>query len=221
LKKVLYQDGSRILYQTDNEEEVLVKFSDDIVDGKGNVKTSVKSKGALQADMAAHIFKLLASYHIPTVFKSAKSDKEILVKRANLLPLKVYVENQPAEQGMANPVLSYALLTDGREKKVEMPEVRSSGVVTGEQLGHIRRYAVKINVILRNFFTRRGLDLLGFWIQFGVLNGKVVICSEFSLDTCDLKELNSRTKFTSAYLSSHTENLDELFSQLCHKLMLS
>lgn len=220
MKKVIAEYGTKILYETDNEEEILCKFTDDLVDGRGNSKGTVKNKSSINSGIAAHIYKVLSSYHIPTHFKNQKSAKELTLKNAEVVPVIVTLANESGDDGVVTPVITYASVADGAAKSIEIGDIISAELFSQEELADVRRYVLKINVVLRNFFMRRGLELLGFSVQFGFFNGKMVVCSEFTPDTCDLKDADSRTKFTSSYLISHIDNADELFELVHQKILL-
>ena len=89
MKNILAQDGNRVIFETDNEDEIVLKFTDDIVDGRGNAKGSSKNKAAVNATMTTHIFKVLSSYHVPTFFKSQKSAKELGLHPSKLIEAMV------------------------------------------------------------------------------------------------------------------------------------
>ena len=213
MEKILWQDENRVAFETENENEIVLRFTDDIVDGRGNVKGSSTNKAAVNASMTAHIFKVLSGYHVPTYFKSQKSANELLLKGSEIFPVKITVANEANEEGVITPTIQYVMVADDSETPVEPDELVANETSTVEQVADFRRYTLKVNVVLRNFFERRHLELLGFSIQFGVVNGNMAVCSELTLDTCDLKDAQSRTKFTTAYIISHLDNATELYEQ--------
>ncbi len=129
MKKIISEDGNKILYETDNEEEVLLKYSDDVVDNKGNVKGTVKNKAIVNAAIAAYIFKLLSSYHVPTFFKSQKSAKELLLKKADLLPFRLQVSQEKAGDGEQVPMMKYESLANETATSIEAEEIVSSAIL--------------------------------------------------------------------------------------------
>ncbi len=220
MKKKVFEDGNHVLFQTDNEDEFLLKFTDNIVDAKGNVKGSAKNKGAVNGRIAAHIYKVLASYHLPVRFKSQKSDKELIVKNAELFPFYVKLTNVEKEGEPSPPQFEFTLIEEEVAKPVEVKQLVSSGAVSKEQFDEIRRYVIKMNVILKDFFKRRGLELLAFQAQFGMLpNEKIGLCSEMTLDACEVKEAKSRTKFTTSYIISHVDAAADLYERALNAIL--
>ncbi len=220
MKKVIAEYGYKTLYETDNNDEILCKFTDDLVDGRGHVKGSVKNKSAINAAIAAHLFKVLSGYHVPTHFKNQKTAKELTLKNAEIVPVLVKLSNEVNDDGVVVPTLSYDSLADGSAKTVEVKDIIAAELFSADEMADVRRYTLKINVILRSLFDRRGIELLGFTTQFGFFNGKLLVCNEFTPDTCDLKDAGSRTKFTTTYLISHLDNADELYEQVQAKMLI-
>jgi phosphoribosylaminoimidazole-succinocarboxamide synthase len=220
LKKVIFEDGTKILSETDNDEEILCKFTDDLVDARGHVKGSIKNKAAINATIAVYIYKLLSSYHVPTHFKSVKSAKELTLKKVDVFPFRITVTNETTDDDRIVPAIQYQQITDGQFTDMSEKDIVSKELLSEDDMTDVRRMILKINVVLQNFFERRGLEFLGFWTQVGYANDKLVVCNEFTPDTLDIKEAGSRIKFTTTYLLSHIENADELYEQL-HQRILS
>ena len=124
MKKKIFDDGNQSMYETENEDELLLKFSDDLVDNRGHVKASVKNKGAVAARLAVHLYKVMASYHFPVRFKSQKSEKELIVKKAELFPFYCAVTSNEDEETTA-PQLDYVLIEESGKRTVEAHELMS------------------------------------------------------------------------------------------------
>jgi phosphoribosylaminoimidazole-succinocarboxamide synthase len=219
LKKVIAEYGNKIIYETDNEDELLCKFTDDLVDARGNVKGTIKNKAAINGSIAVHLAKVLSSYHVPTFYKNQKSAKELTIKNAEVVPIIVTLTNETNDEGVNVPAITYESIADGSTSPIEVDEIVKQELFSEEELTDVRRYALKINVVLRNLFERRNLELLGFHFQFGFFNGKMIVCSELTPETCDLKEIGSRTKFTTTYLLSHLDNANELYEQVQQSIL--
>lgn len=222
MKKKIFEDGNHILSEMDNEDELLLKFTDDIIDSGGRVKGTVKNKGAVCGQIAGHLYKLLASYHLPVRLKSQKSERELVVKNADLFPFYVSLQNNQADDGTESPNIQFVLFKDDAEKVVDIKGLVSEGAASQDHAVEVRRMVLKMNVVLKSFFQRRNLQLLGFRAQFGILpNEKVALCSELTLDSCELKSASSRTKFTTTYMLSHLDNAAELYDEALSAILLS
>ena len=219
MKKKISDDGNTALYETDKDEELLLKFNDDIIDGRGNVKAKTKLKGTLNAQLAQHLFKLIDSYHIPTPFKSQPCAKELLCKDFEQFPFKIVVTNVEKNEPLESPQLQYFSTENGRDREIAPSELVDSQVLTPEQGGDLRRMSLKLNVILKDFFQRRRFEVHAFEVQFGMIGNRLGLCSPLTLDTVDLKDMDSVRKFSSHHIASHAENADELYEEISQKLL--
>ena len=57
-------------------------------------------------------------------------------------------------------------------------------LATKNELSEIRKLALKINTILVKYLNEKNLLLPDFKLEFGRLNGKIVLADEISCDTC-------------------------------------
>jgi phosphoribosylaminoimidazole-succinocarboxamide synthase len=92
-KKLLDEVGSKKIYEGDSEDRLILSFNDSMVDADGNLKGKVKGKAAKNNDISSQIFEYLESYNVMTHFISKLSDKEMQVKKSEILPLEIIVSN--------------------------------------------------------------------------------------------------------------------------------
>jgi phosphoribosylaminoimidazole-succinocarboxamide synthase len=60
------------------------------------------------------------------------------------------------------------------------------GIATHEEIAQIREMALKVNEILKNYLDEKGFLLPDFKLEFGRVDGKIVVADEISCDTCRL-----------------------------------
>ncbi len=200
-KKKLYEGKSKKLYECENEAELIQEFKDDAVTSHKNKPVLVKGKGALNNQISAQVFRYLNSFHIPTHFIRELSEKEVLVKKLEMIPIIVMVRNIATgtlvqRYGMAEgkelecPIIEYYLKDEERDDPmINEDHIISFGHATSSEIKEIHRLASKINVILKAFFQRRYLKLVDIRLEFGRLNGKIVLGDELSLNTCRFLDL--------------------------------
>ncbi len=131
------------------------------------------------------------------------SAKEMLIRRLEIIPVKVVIRNNAAgricqtfglkdgqefrhpiiEHYLKNPQLGNPLLNDSH--------ISAFGIAAPEELQAINRVALRANAILKSYFERRDLRLVDFGLEFGRYNGQILVGDEISLDTCRLFDLRS------------------------------
>ncbi|MDZ7271373.1 MAG: phosphoribosylaminoimidazolesuccinocarboxamide synthase [candidate division KSB1 bacterium] len=229
--KKLYEGKTKRLYTTDNPDLLIQEFKHDAVAANGAKSTTVKGKGVVNNRVSAHLFRYLESYHVPTHFVKSLSDTEMLVKRLDIIPVEVVVRNVAVgslgerfgvEQGedLPHPVVEYYLKDDERhDPMLNEDHVVAFGHASGGDLGHIRRTALKINVVLRDFFLRRNLKLLDVKLEFGRAKGKILVGDEISLDTCRLQDLQSGQRLDRDYLVADPVRAEQLYQDFLVRVL--
>ena len=64
--------------------------------------------------------------------------------------------------------------------------VLALGLAGEEELGAVKRAALRVGELLKAFFAERGLELVDFKLEFGRLGGEVLLADEISPDTMRL-----------------------------------
>lgn len=206
-KKKLYEGKAKIVYETDNEDIYIQEFKDDATAFDGAKKGRIKSKGIVNNQISGHLFTYLESYHVPTHFVKAHSDRSMFIKKLDMIPVEVVMRNIATgslvkrygiEDGkeLEQPILEYYLKDDSKhDPMINEHHIVSFGHATADELKQIQRYAQKINAILKSFFYRRNMMLVDFKLEFGRnKSGKICLGDEISPDTCRFWDIETREK---------------------------
>src|SRR3989338_4780922 len=92
----IYEGKAKILYETDNPDLLIQYFKDDATAFNAQKKGTIASKGVMTNKISTKIFEFLQSQGIPTHFEKSLSDREMLVKRVQIVPIEVIVRNKAA-----------------------------------------------------------------------------------------------------------------------------
>ena len=90
---LLYEGKAKQIYSTENENEYIVHYKDDATAFNGEKKAEISSKGILNNKISTIIFEMLHKEQIKTHFIKNLSEREMLVKKVEILPLEVIVRN--------------------------------------------------------------------------------------------------------------------------------
>lgn len=205
-KEMLYEGKAKKVYKTDDEDRYIIEYKDDATAFNGVKKGTIVGKGVINNKMSALIFKLLEEKGVPTHFVELLSDREVIVKNVEILPLEVIMRNIAAgslakrlglEEGvvMKTPVLEFCYKNDDLgDPMINEYHIKAIELATEEQLEKVKEYAVKINEIMIEFFKERNIKLVDFKIEFGLHKGEVVLADEISPDTCRLWDAKTNKK---------------------------
>ena len=204
---LLYEGKAKKIYSTENENEFVVYYKDDATAFNGEKKAEIASKGILNNKISTIIFEELAKEGIESHFIKNLSDREMLVKKVEILPLEVIVRNITAgsfckrygvqegivldtpifEMSYKNDDLGDPLLNDDHAVALKL--------ATREEIEFLRTQTLKINEIMKKLFLKMDLKLVDFKLEFGKdVNGKIILADEISPDTCRLWDVNTNEK---------------------------
>ncbi len=92
----LYEGKAKKIFRTEDPSLFLVEFKDDATAFDGVKKDRLKDKGILNNRLSAIFFKLLEKNGIETHFEKTISEREMLVKALEIIPVEVIVRNVAA-----------------------------------------------------------------------------------------------------------------------------
>ncbi|WP_456450250.1 phosphoribosylaminoimidazolesuccinocarboxamide synthase [Hydrogenimonas sp.] len=207
-KELLYEGKAKRLFTTDDDNLLIAEFKDDLTAFNGEKHDTEAGKGALNNKISTELFKLLESHGIPTHYVDTPDENHMLVKKVEIILIEVVVRN------IATGSLTKRLgIPDGTELPFTLVEfyykrddlgdplindehciildlVRNEG-----DLEELKRLGREINVILRSYFAKKGLNLVDFKVEFGYdSEGRILLADEISPDSCRFWDMESGEK---------------------------
>jgi len=197
--EVLYSGKAKTLYRTGDRDLLLVEFRDDITAFDGQKRDVLSSKGRLNAQVSAHLFRLLEKNGIRTHFIDMPDESHMLVRALEMIPLEVIVRNiaagslvrqYPFREGtvLKPPVIVIDYKDDSRHDPMLNDDlIVALGILTPEELRLVKEKALRVNAVLRDYFASRGITLVDFKIEFGRSpGGEILLGDEISMDSMRL-----------------------------------
>jgi len=230
MKNFIYEGKAKRIFKTEKEDEVLVYYKDDATAFNGEKKASIASKGILNNTISSIIFKMLKEKGIKTHFVEKISDREQICKKVDIIPLEVIVRNIAAgsmakrygvEEGteLKNTVLEISYKNDDLgDPLMNDYHAMALGIVTKEELDYIYDQASKVNKILTEFFLNQDIKLVDFKLEFGKLNGQILLADEVSPDTCRLWDLKTGEKLDKDRFRRELGDLVEGYTKVLERI---
>lgn len=228
-KKKIFEGSSKKLYSTEDPENIIQEFMDTVHIG-GESKGTIKGKGAINNQICGHLFEYLEGFHIPTHFVKSTSNKEMLVKKLEMIPIEIFVYNIATDlfskrfdlkdgENLELPIVEMFL----RKPALNNPMINNGhavafGLASADEISLIERYSSKINAVLKSFFTRRGLSLIEFKLEFGRQKDKIVLGDEISADTCRLWDAETREKLGIDKIKSGNSAIEKIYEDLFNRI---
>ncbi|MCQ2977199.1 MAG: phosphoribosylaminoimidazolesuccinocarboxamide synthase [archaeon] len=198
-EKLLYEGKAKSVYQGENDEEVIIKFRDDMTAGDGARHESMGQKGYLNSILCAKIFEIIEEAGVKTQFIELTEPCVMKAMKLEMIPIEVIVRNIATgsivrkfpfeDKTPLNPPL---VQMDFKADEYHDPMLNDAiakalGIATQEELDKLRELALKVNEIMKKMFKDIGIILVDFKIEFGKdKEGNIYLGDEISPDSCRL-----------------------------------
>ncbi|WP_304381644.1 phosphoribosylaminoimidazolesuccinocarboxamide synthase, partial [uncultured Helicobacter sp.] len=197
---MLYEGKGKKLFATNDVNNVIAVFKDDLTAFNAEKKGTESGKGALNCRISTLLFTLLEQAGIKTHFVEQLSENEMLCKKVSIIPIEVVVRNIATgsltkrlgiEDGKVIPhtLVEFYYKDDALgDPLINDEHCRILGLVENQSdLEILKTQARKVNEVLKTFFDKRDLKLVDFKLEFGRDNkGEIILADEISPDSCRL-----------------------------------
>ncbi|MFC6920195.1 phosphoribosylaminoimidazolesuccinocarboxamide synthase [Meiothermus taiwanensis] len=227
----LYEGKAKIIYPSSEAGMVRVYFKDDATAFNGQKRAQIAGKGSVNNQIASALFGYLEGHGIPTHFVRQLSEREMLVRQVEIVPLEVIVRNRTAgtfarrygvEEGrvLPKPLLEFSYKNDALGDPLIYPEAALAlGLLSEAELERIRTLALQINTLLKDYFAQRNLELVDFKLEFGRLpDGRLVLADEISPDTMRLWEMGTGEKMDKDRFRRDLGGVEEAYQEVLRRV---
>jgi phosphoribosylaminoimidazole-succinocarboxamide synthase len=88
-----------------------------------------------------------------------------------------------------------------------------------KELQFLRQSALKVNELLKAFFSALNIDLVDFKLEYGRHKGEVLLGDEISPDTCRFWEKGTGRKLDKDRFRRDLGNVEEAYQEMLHKVV--
>ncbi len=225
-RKLLYEGKAKKVFETDDSDLLIQEFKDDATAFDATKRGTIIGKGVVNNKISAKLFELLESKGVRTHFVKLLSDREMLVKRLEILLIEVTVRNVVAggmarllglTEGIAlkEPVLEYHYKSDAlHDPLINEYHIRSIDLASDAELEEMKNRSFEINDALKEFFKNRSIDLVDFKLEFGRHKGGILLGDEISPDTCRLWEQGTQKKLDKDRFRRDLGGIEEAYQEV-------
>ena len=202
--KLLIEGKAKKIFSTKEKNTLVQYFKDDATAFNNKKRKQFKSKGILNNSISALIFKYLNENRIKTHFIKKISEREQIIKKVKIIPLEVVVRNYSAgsisdkfkiKRGkkFKEPIIEFFLKSDElNDPFMNSAHIKLLNIATAKEIRYLRKLALKINVLLIKLFSKIGIILVDFKLEFGKSNNEIILADEISPDNCRLWDKKSK-----------------------------
>ncbi|HOO28671.1 MAG TPA: phosphoribosylaminoimidazolesuccinocarboxamide synthase, partial [Lachnospiraceae bacterium] len=94
-------------------------------------------------------------------------------------------------------------------------------LATQEEIDIIKKYAFKVNDVMKAYFLQADIELVDFKIEFGRYKGQIILADETSPDTCRLWDVNTHEKLDKDRFRRDLGNVEEAYQEVFRRLGLA
>lgn len=231
MSKVLYEGKAKQVFETKKADEYIIHFKDDTTAGNGEKHDVIQDKGILNNRISTIIYEMLEAAGVKTHLIKKLNDRDVLVKKVEIMPLEVIVRNITAgsickrlglEEGrvLETPIFELCWKNDDYgDPMINTDQAVALDLASRTDIAYLRQETLKINTLLQAFFLEIGLKLVDFKIEFGKTDaGEILLADEISPDTCRLWDVNTNEKLDKDVFRRNIGNLTDAYKEVLTRL---
>ena len=230
-RDMIYEGKAKKVYTTDDENLVIVSYKDDATAFNGLKKGTISGKGAINNQMSNFLMQMLESNGVPTHFVEELNERDTVVKRVQIVPLEVIIRNISAgsfskrygvEEGIVfdEPTIEFSYKNDELgDPLINDYHALALKLATKEEIETIKKYAFRVDELLKAYFKELGIDLVDFKLEFGRLpDGTIVLADEISPDTCRFWDSKTHEKLDKDRFRRDLGGVEEAYQEVMRRL---
>ena len=168
-REQLYEGKAKKVFATDDPSLCIVDYKDDATAFNGVKRGTIMGKGVINNRLTNSFMRMLEKNGIPTHFVEELSDRETLVKKVQIVPLEVIIRNISAgsfakrygvEEGIVfdAPTIEFSYKNDDLgDPLINSYHALALKLATAEEIDTIKRYAFRINELLKALLLEHGI----------------------------------------------------------------
>jgi len=229
-REAIYEGKAKIIYTTDDPDKIIQYFKDDATAFNAEKRGTIKDKGIMNNEISEVLFRLLENHGVPTHLIKRLNDREMLVRRLDIIPVEVVIRNVIAgslakrfgvEEGgsLPIPVLEHYYKSDPLgDPMINLFHIRALDMATDSEMKEIERLSFRVNEVLKKFFDERDLILVDFKLEYGRHHGKILLGDEICPDTCRLWKKGSLEKLDKDRFRRDLGKVEEAYQEVCRRV---
>ena len=230
-RRPVYEGKAKIVYDTDEPGLLIQHFKDSATAFDGQKQGVIANKGVFNCAISSVIFQYLEKNGVATHFVEKLSERDMLIKRLDIIPVEVIVRNVIAgslavrtgrEEGepLQFPIIEYYLKSDELgDPMINEWHIRVFEWASDEEMSFINDTAFRINDLLVPYFEGRGIILVDYKLEFGRHQEGVLLGDEISPDGCRLWDKATGEKLDKDRfrrdLGRVEESYEEVWRRIC------
>jgi len=228
--KKLYEGKAKIVYAGPDRGTAIQHFKDHATAFNNLKKSTIEGKGVLNNRISEHILKNLEQIGIKTHLIKRINMREQLIRLVEIIPIEFIIRNIATgsltkrlgiKDGtvLEKPLLEFCYKNDELgDPLIAREHIYAFNWASVIQLDYITEQCHRINDFMQGMFRGIGIKLVDFKLEFGTVNGKIILADEISPDTCRLWDIKSDEKLDKDRFRKDLGNLIPAYEEVARRL---
>ena len=221
---------AKSLYKSSDPDFYIMHYRDDTSAFDGVKEESLEGKGKTNNKFNAFIMLILEKEGVATHFQKLLSDTESLVKKLDMVPVECVIRNVAAggicrrlglEEGLDldPPTFEFFYKNDElHDPMINDYHIKSFGWASEQQIEEMKIKTFQVNHILKGLFSKAGMILVDYKLEFGSFKGELLLGDEFTPDGCRVCDSETREKLDKDRFRQDLGNVVESYQTIAKKL---
>ena len=228
--KKLYEGKAKIVYAGPDKGTAIQHFKDHATAFNNLKKSTIEGKGVLNNRISEHILKNLEQIGIKTHLIKRINMREQLIRLVEIIPIEFIIRNIATgsltkrlgiKDGtvLEKPLLEFCYKNDELgDPLIAREHIYAFNWASVIQLDYITEQCNRINDFMQGMFRGIGIKLVDFKLEFGTVNGEIILADEISPDTCRLWDIKSDEKLDKDRFRKDLGNLIPAYEEVARRL---
>ena len=228
--KKLYEGKAKIVYAGPDKGTAIQHFKDHATAFNNLKKSTIEGKGVLNNRISEHILKNLEQIGIKTHLIKRINMREQLIRLVEIIPIEFIIRNIATgsltkrlgiKDGtvLEKPLLEFCYKNDELgDPLIAREHIYAFNWASVVQLDYITEQCHRINDFMQGMFRGIGIKLVDFKLEFGTVNGEIILADEISPDTCRLWDIKSDEKLDKDRFRKDLGNLIPAYEEVARRL---
>lgn len=231
MSELIYEGKAKKIFSTEKSDQVKVFYKDSLTAFNALKKGQFENKGSINCEITCLIFDYLKKQGMATHLIQKLSDNEILVQKAQIIPLEVVVRNVLAgstakkfgkEEGtrLKAPLVEFYYKDDAlADPFISDDQILCFEFATLTEIQTLKKLALEANRHLQALFSRCEIQLIDFKLEFGKNSqGEILLADEFTPDCARLWDLKTGEKMDKDRFRRDLGGIDQAYKDVLGRL---
>ena len=229
---LLYSGKAKDIFETDDPNVLRAYFRDSATAFNAQKKGEIHDKGKINATISALLFQLCEKNGIKTHFIKQSSDRELLVKRVNIIPIEVIVRNIAAgslckrlaiKEGkvLKSPIVEFSYKNDELgDPLLTRAYIKIALEITDDKtLDKITNLTLKANEIFKEFFLKVDIKVVDFKLEYGFdKDNNLLLADELSPDNFRFWDAKTNEKLDKDRFRQDLGNVEGAYQEVLKRV---